>query len=89
MTNDIICYGMPYGCWLINSLFFLGCFVLFMQEEVTSPSGQVEPPGMHMIYLPFSDDIRHVEEVRTGKSDEQFSSSRHLSMEVSAVPTSH
>lgn len=28
-----------------------------------SPSGQVEPPGMHMIYLPYSDDIRHIEEV--------------------------
>lgn len=29
-----------------------------------SSSGQIEPPGMHMIYLPYSDDIRHVEEVR-------------------------
>ncbi|PNX64158.1 ATP-dependent DNA helicase 2 subunit ku70-like protein, partial [Trifolium pratense] len=23
---------------------------------------QIEPPGMHMIYLPYSDDIRHIEE---------------------------
>lgn len=29
-----------------------------------SSSGQVEPPGMHMIYLPYSDDIRQVEEAR-------------------------
>ena len=36
------------------------------QEEVTSSAGQVEPPGMHMIYLPYSDDIRYPEEVRTG-----------------------
>lgn len=28
-----------------------------------STSGQVEPPGMHMIYLPYSDDVRPVEEV--------------------------
>ncbi|KAJ6816348.1 ATP-dependent DNA helicase 2 subunit KU70 [Iris pallida] len=37
---------------------------LVAQDEVTSSSGQVEPPGMHMIYLPYSDDIRHVEEAR-------------------------
>ncbi|KAJ0982399.1 hypothetical protein J5N97_010654 [Dioscorea zingiberensis] len=33
---------------------------LVAQDEITSSSGQVEPPGMHMIYLPFSDDVRHV-----------------------------
>ncbi|KAJ3669862.1 hypothetical protein LUZ60_010186 [Juncus effusus] len=38
---------------------------LVAQEELTSSSGQVEPPGMHMIYLPYSDDIRHVEEIHT------------------------
>lgn len=36
--------------------------LLFKQEEVATSSGQVEPPGMHMIYLPYSDDIRPVEE---------------------------
>lgn len=36
---------------------------LVAQEEVITSGGQVEPPGMHMIYLPYSDDIRHVEEV--------------------------
>ncbi|XP_058093568.1 ATP-dependent DNA helicase 2 subunit KU70 [Magnolia sinica] len=36
---------------------------LIAQDEITSSSGQVEPPGMHMIYLPYSDDIRHPEEV--------------------------
>ncbi|THU73084.1 hypothetical protein C4D60_Mb04t19080 [Musa balbisiana] len=35
---------------------------LVAQDEIISSSGQVEPPGMHMIYLPYSDDIRHVEE---------------------------
>ncbi|XP_068660973.1 ATP-dependent DNA helicase 2 subunit KU70 [Aristolochia californica] len=35
------------------------------QDEIATPSGQVEPPGMHMIYLPYSDDIRHAEEVHT------------------------
>ncbi|XP_027117138.1 ATP-dependent DNA helicase 2 subunit KU70-like isoform X1 [Coffea arabica] len=36
---------------------------LVAQNEIISGGGQVEPPGMHMIYLPYSDDIRHVEEV--------------------------
>ncbi|KAK7343219.1 hypothetical protein VNO77_11792 [Canavalia gladiata] len=35
---------------------------LIAQEEVIQSGGQVEPPGMHMIYLPYSDDIRLVEE---------------------------
>lgn len=38
---------------------------LVAQDEIMTPSGQVEPPGMHLIYLPFSDDIRHVEELHT------------------------
>ncbi|XP_078180841.1 ATP-dependent DNA helicase 2 subunit Ku70-like protein isoform X1 [Carex rostrata] len=38
---------------------------LVAQEEVATSSGQVEPPGMHMIYLPYSDDIRSVEEIHT------------------------
>lgn len=36
-----------------------------LQDEIVSAGGQVEPPGMHMIYLPYSDDVRHIEEVRT------------------------
>eukprot|EP01018_Ginkgo_biloba_P006362 Gb_35352 [translate_table: standard] len=36
---------------------------LIAQEEVTNLSGQVEPPGLHMIYLPYSDDIRHIEKL--------------------------
>ncbi|CAH9131501.1 unnamed protein product [Cuscuta epithymum] len=36
---------------------------LIAQEEITTTRGQVEPPGMHMIFLPYSDDIRHVEEL--------------------------
>ncbi|XP_057423525.1 ATP-dependent DNA helicase 2 subunit KU70 isoform X2 [Lotus japonicus] len=35
---------------------------LIAQEEVIQSGGQIEPPGMHMIYLPYSDDIRLVEE---------------------------
>ncbi|XP_073280098.1 ATP-dependent DNA helicase 2 subunit KU70 [Primulina huaijiensis] len=38
---------------------------LVAQEEIRSGSGQVEPPGMHMIYLPYSDDIRPIEELHT------------------------
>ncbi|XP_058223972.1 ATP-dependent DNA helicase 2 subunit KU70 [Rhododendron vialii] len=37
---------------------------LVAQDEIVTASGQVEPPGMHMIYLPYSDDIRHIEEAR-------------------------
>jgi len=39
------------------------------QEEVTYYAGQVEPPGMHMIYLPYSDDIRYPEEVHVTSDD--------------------
>nr|KYP75522.1 ATP-dependent DNA helicase 2 subunit 1 [Cajanus cajan] len=35
---------------------------LVAQEEVIQSGSQIEPPGMHMIYLPYSDDIRLVEE---------------------------
>lgn len=41
---------------------------LVAQNEIVNASGQVEPPGMHMIYLPYSDDIRHVEELHTDGS---------------------
>ncbi|KAI5648417.1 hypothetical protein M9H77_34422 [Catharanthus roseus] len=41
---------------------------LVAQDEITTSSGQVEPPGMHMIYLPYSDDIRNVEELHTDTS---------------------
>nr|CAB3455877.1 unnamed protein product [Digitaria exilis] len=42
---------------------------LVAQEELTSSSGQVESPGMHMIYLPYSDDIRYPEEVHLTSDD--------------------
>lgn len=41
---------------------------LVAQEEVTDGSGQIEPPGMHMIYLPYSDDIRPIEELHSDTS---------------------
>ena len=34
------------------------------QGEITRAGGQMEPPGMRMIYLPYSDDIRDSEEAR-------------------------
>ncbi|RVW14203.1 ATP-dependent DNA helicase 2 subunit KU70 [Vitis vinifera] len=37
---------------------------LVAQDEIIAGGVQVEPPGMHMIYLPYSDDIRHIEEAR-------------------------
>lgn len=52
---------------------------LIAQDEVIQSGGQIEPPGMHMIYLPYSDDIRLVEErysdtsgVVTKASDDQI-----------------
>ncbi|CAM8914874.1 unnamed protein product [Rhodiola kirilowii] len=38
---------------------------LVAQEEIVVAGGQIEPPGMHMIYLPYSDDIRPVEELHS------------------------
>lgn len=34
------------------------------QDEIESDGGQVEPPGMNMIYLPYANDIRDIEEAR-------------------------
>jgi ATP-dependent DNA helicase 2 subunit 1 len=57
---------------ILISIYILICFskltLLYWsikQEEVTSSGGQFEPPGMHMICFPYSDDIRYPEEVRT------------------------
>uniref|UniRef100_A0A7N0US95 Ku domain-containing protein n=1 Tax=Kalanchoe fedtschenkoi TaxID=63787 RepID=A0A7N0US95_KALFE len=36
---------------------------LIPQEEIVVAGGQIEPPGMHMIFLPYTDDIRAVEEL--------------------------
>lgn len=38
---------------------------LIAQDEILNAGGQVEPPGMHMIYLPHSDDIRQTDEIHT------------------------
>ncbi|KAL5803154.1 hypothetical protein ACOSQ4_031459 [Xanthoceras sorbifolium] len=35
---------------------------LVAQDEIVNAGGQIEPPGMHMIYLPYCDDIRNIEE---------------------------
>ncbi|KAK8648316.1 hypothetical protein V6N13_129073 [Hibiscus sabdariffa] len=43
---------------------------LVAQDEVTSAGAQVEPPGMHMIYLPYSDDIRDEEEIFPDTEDD-------------------
>lgn len=41
---------------------------LIAQEEIIAGGGQIEPPGMHMIYLPYSDDIRPIEELHAETS---------------------
>nr|XP_043605886.1 ATP-dependent DNA helicase 2 subunit KU70 [Erigeron canadensis]XP_043605887.1 ATP-dependent DNA helicase 2 subunit KU70 [Erigeron canadensis] len=41
---------------------------LIAQEEIIEGGGQIEPPGMHMIYLPYSDDIRPIEELHAETS---------------------
>lgn len=41
---------------------------LIAQDEIVSHGGQIEPPGMHMIYLPYCEDIRHVEELYSDSS---------------------
>ncbi|KAK3126561.1 hypothetical protein QOZ80_7AG0558490 [Eleusine coracana subsp. coracana] len=53
-------YGNPTRAQLV---------ALVAQEEVTSSGFQVETPGMHMIYLPYSDDIRYPEEVHVTSDD--------------------
>lgn len=41
---------------------------LVAQAEINNEIGQVEPPGIHMIYLPYSDDIRPIEKMH-GSAD--------------------
>ncbi|KAF8080679.1 hypothetical protein N665_0929s0031 [Sinapis alba] len=38
---------------------------LVAQDEIESDGGQVEPPGMNMIYLPYANDIRDIEELHS------------------------
>ncbi|TYI96184.1 hypothetical protein E1A91_D01G053400v1 [Gossypium mustelinum] len=47
-------YGASYHPQLV---------ALVAQDEITSAGAQMEPPGMHMIYLPYADDIRDDEEI--------------------------
>ncbi|CAN1813365.1 ATP-dependent DNA helicase 2 subunit KU70, partial [Linum perenne] len=35
---------------------------LVAQDEIVSGGGQLEPPGMHMIFLPYCEDIRDIEQ---------------------------
>ncbi|TVU41934.1 hypothetical protein EJB05_15494 [Eragrostis curvula] len=53
-------YGNPTRAQLV---------ALVAQEEVISSGRQDEPSGMHMIYLPYSDDIRCPEEVHVTSDD--------------------
>ncbi|CAH8381217.1 unnamed protein product [Eruca vesicaria subsp. sativa] len=38
---------------------------LVAQDEIESDGGQVEPPGINMIYLPYSNDIRDIDELHS------------------------
>ncbi|CAN7098681.1 unnamed protein product [Brassica rapa subsp. narinosa] len=38
---------------------------LVAQDEIESDGGQVEPPGMNMIYLPYANDFRDIEELHS------------------------
>ncbi|KAJ9549708.1 hypothetical protein OSB04_022251 [Centaurea solstitialis] len=38
---------------------------LVAQDEIVEAGGQIEPPGMHLIYLPYSEDIRLIEELHS------------------------
>ncbi|XP_021714074.1 ATP-dependent DNA helicase 2 subunit KU70-like isoform X2 [Chenopodium quinoa] len=52
---------------------------LIAQDEVITARGQVEPPGMHMIYLPYCDDIRNPEELHM---DVTFTTPRALNEDI-------
>ncbi|EOY13400.1 KU70 isoform 1 [Theobroma cacao] len=43
---------------------------LVAQDEVAKAGVQIEPPGINMIYLPYSDDIRDVEEIFPDTDDD-------------------
>ncbi|KAI5081910.1 hypothetical protein GOP47_0001653 [Adiantum capillus-veneris] len=60
LYRAMLCYK-KYGVAFLGS----NCrmVALVAQAEVSNEIGQVEPPGIHMIYLPYSDDIRHIEKM--------------------------
>ncbi|KAF7139305.1 hypothetical protein RHSIM_Rhsim07G0086500 [Rhododendron simsii] len=62
--------GFSYAVAFYGSATHPQLVALIAQDEIVTASGQVEPPGMHMIYLPYSDDIRHIEEARYIHTDE-------------------
>lgn len=57
---------------------------LIAQDEIISAGGQVEPPGMHMIYLPYCDDIRNTEELHM---DATFTTPRASDEEIKKATT--
>lgn len=57
---------------------------LIAQDEITTARGQVEPPGMHMIYLPYCDDIRNTEELHM---DATFSTPHASDNEIKKATT--
>nr|ATA62878.1 putative KU70-like protein [Cupressus sempervirens] len=52
-----------YGVAFYGNMQSAQLVALLPQEEVTNSSGQIDPPGLHMIYLPYSDDIRRIEKL--------------------------
>lgn len=73
LTNFLICvwlclfWGVRFDSFtlfiMLNLNITASYNIVKLQDEIVSASGQVEPPGMHMIYLPYCDDIRPIEEV--------------------------
>lgn len=57
---------------------------LIAQDEIISAGGQIEPPGMHMIYLPYCDDIRNTEELHM---DATFTTPRASDEEIKKATT--
>ncbi|ONM27640.1 ATP-dependent DNA helicase 2 subunit KU70 [Zea mays] len=66
-TNHV--YGFRFALAFYGNPTRPQLIALVAQEEVTSSGRQFEPPGMHMIYLPYSDDIRYPEEVHVTSDD--------------------
>jgi hypothetical protein len=62
---NCVCYSNfeAWNCYLRAFGYLPPCAFMQVQAGIKNEIGQIEPSGIHMIYLPYSDDIRHIEKV--------------------------
>ncbi|XP_024517551.1 ATP-dependent DNA helicase 2 subunit KU70 [Selaginella moellendorffii] len=62
---------------------------LVPQEEIVNEYGQVQPPGMHMIYLPYAEDIRQPEKINLSKGGVEIAAKEHIDKAMALIKKLH